>query len=353
MPNLLSADIGGTKTLVELSRYSQNTCTSLRKKKYISADYANFEAIIKSFLQANESIDLACIAIAGPIVNTPTKQTASVTNLPWNMCSESLSKAFSIPAVHFINDFQAMGYAIEHLSNDDLDVLQAGYPQTQGVRAVIGAGTGLGEAILVSSSDSRPTLSTSASAHSASSYQVIATEGGHVDFAANSEIELALYQYLNKSYDHVSYERILSGAGLAQVFSFLWECNEKEKNDLYQTIINHEDPASAISEAGTNETHAIAEQALSLFMTIYGAKAGNLALNCIPQGGLYVSGGIASKNLSFLKRSQFLSAFNAKGRMAPLLETIPVYVITNPDTGLIGATQHAITQINLTNTNLN
>jgi len=327
MITLLSADIGGTKTIIERSQYSEGKLRTINKVKLNSASYSCFANMLAGFIESDEKIDAACFAIAGPIRHEENIQTANVTNLPWEMSNTSLQETFGIPKVRFINDFQAMGYAIEHLSSNDLEVLQQGHSKSHGVRAVIGAGTGLGEAILV---------------FNGNRYEVLATEGGHQDFAPNSALEIELYQYLHKEFEHVSFERVLSGTGLVNLFNFLIQHGVSSNQELDQQILNSVDPAAEISRAANSKSYIMAEQALSLFMKIYGAKAGNLALACLPTGGIYITGGIAGKNLSSLKSSEFIQSFNAKGRMQQLLEDIPVNVVTNQEAGLIGATQQAL-----------
>jgi len=330
MITLLSADIGGTKTIIERSQYSEGKLRSVNKVKLNSASYSCFANMLAGFVKSDEKFDTACFAIAGPVQHEENVQTAKVTNLPWEMSNTHLEETFGITKVNFINDFQAMGYAIEHLSPNDLEMLQQGHSKAHGVRAVIGAGTGLGEAILVFNGDK---------------YEVLATEGGHQDFAPNSALEIKLYQYLHKRFEHVSFERILSGTGLTDIFNFLIQHEASSNQEINQKILNSTDPAAEISQAANSKSYIIAEQALSLFMKIYGAKAGNLALACLPTGGIYITGGIAGKNLSNLKNGEFIQSFNAKGRMQKLLEDIPVYVVKNQEAGLIGATQQALNMI--------
>ena len=332
MTTILSADIGGTKTIIELSQYAEGSLHSIRKQTSDSAIYNCFSNALAGFLNPSDSIDIACFGIAGPIHEKKNKQTANVTNLPWVLDSQDLEETFKIPKIYFINDFQAMGYAIEHLSVDDVEVLQQGQIKDKTVRAVIGAGTGLGEAIL---------------AYNGKKYDVLATEGGHLDFAATNSIEFSLFEYINKAFSHVSYERILSGTGLITIFKFLCQTHLVENEDKVKEILASTDPAAAISIAANEKTDPLAEQALSLFMKIYGAKAGNLALNCLPKSGLYICGGIAAKNRSFLKNSHFMTSFNAKGRMQELMEQIPVKLVTNQEAGLLGATQYALSMSRL------
>ena len=307
---------------------------SIRKQKYDSASFHCFSNMLAGFLEPDEQIDIACFAIAGPVQTGGHQdsglQTANVTNLPWEMNNLNIQEVFNIPQVKFINDFQAMGYAIEHLAEDDIEVLQQGRSKTNGVRAIIGAGTGLGEAILV---------------FNGSHYDVLASEGGHQDFAPTDEIEISLFNHIRKMHEHVSYERILSGTGLLNIYSFLTQ-SDKTSSVTIQNILNSKDPAAEISHAANSKTDIMSEKALSLFMKIYGAKAGNLALSCLPTGGIYISGGIAGKNLSYLKESEFIQSFHAKGRMQNILAHIPINIVTNQEAGLIGATQYALSTIN-------
>ena len=330
MITLISADIGGTKTIIERSQYADGKLRSITKQKYDSASFHCFSNMLAGFLEPDEKIDVACFAIAGPIESDTNHQLndqkAKVTNLPWEMANLNIQETFNIPQVYFINDFQAMGYAIDHLEANDIEVLQQGKPKTNGVRAVIGAGTGLGEAILVFNGEH---------------YEVIASEGGHQDFAPTDDMEMALYNEIHKMHEHVSYERILSGAGLVTLYKFL----TKDTQPSTEEILNTADPAAAISHAANAKSDIMAEKALTLFMKIYGAKAGNLALACLPTAGIYITGGIAGKNLSFLKESEFIDSFNSKGRMQSLLKNIPVNIVTNQEAGLIGATQYALSSI--------
>jgi len=330
MISILSADIGGTKTIIEHSQYSNDKLQSTKKEKLKNTSYSCFSNMLAGFIEPDEKIDAACFAIAGPVQNKANCQIANVTNLPWTINNISLQESFGIPKIHLINDFQAISYAIEQLSPDDIEVLQQGLPKPNGVRAVIDAGTGLGEAIIV---------------FNGKQYEVLATEGGHQDFAPNSTIEIELYQYIHKEHEHVSYERILSGAGLVSIFNFLIAREKSSDQETNQQIFNSADPATAISQAADTKSYIIAEQALSIFMKIYGAKAGNLALACLPTAGIYITGGIARKNLSSLKSSEFIQSFNAKGRMQKILENIPVSVVINQEAGLMGATQRALNMV--------
>jgi len=329
MSILLSADIGGTKTILQLSKYEADVLTCIKQKTYQSADWQSFEALLDSFTEDSPSIDSACLAIAGPISLSETDTFVDVTNLPWKLSRNALKDKYQIAHISLINDFQAIAHSVEQLSENDLITFQEGKPSPTGTRAFIGAGTGLGQAI---------------SFFNGLDYDVISTEGGHCDFAANNDFEVVLYQFLNQKYTHVSYERLLSGEGLYNIYQFFLQiCSSNaaiiEENKI---IESHADKAKAISQQATAAPDGLAARSLALFFRIYGAQAGNLALTCLPAGGIYIAGGIAGKNINHMKTSDFLSCFNAKGRMQKLMEDIPVKVITTEISGLLGATNVAL-----------
>lgn len=237
-----------------------------------------------------------------------------MTNLPWTLDSRTLGESLGIARVTLINDFAAVGHGVVALCEDDLLTLQDGEPQAQSPRAVLGAGTGLGQALLV---------------RCGNHYDVLPTEGGHTDFAPQSDMQQALLRALQLDYGHVSYERLLSGAGLAYIYRHL----RQRGGDMPDAGGD----AAAISAAALAGTDPLAVQALDEFITIYGAQAGNLALTCLPFGGLYVAGGIAPKILARLRDGGFLAAFNSKGRMQPVTRRVPVHVVVHPNPGLLGA----------------
>jgi len=326
MDTILSADVGGTKTQLQLSHLSDGIITALRTEIFSSQEYPSFTQLLQAFLTDEVTIDSACFAVAGPVKHCENYSEANVTNLPWIINSAKLESQLKITSVSLINDFEAIGYAIEHLPAADFVTLQQGQKSQNAVKAVIGAGTGLGQAIMV---------------YNGQRYDVLCTEGGHVDFAPNSEIETALLQQLKTQYSHVSYERVLSGQGLINIFEFLLAKNRVRNEAEHQKILHVQDIAAEISIAAEEKSNSMACQAMSLFMKIYGAQAGNLALTCLANGGVYVAGGIAAKNLSAFDDDGFITAFNEKGRMQTLTQNMPVKIIKNQACGLIGATQFA------------
>lgn len=319
----LVGDIGGTNSRLWLLEAVNDGWRMCREHIVDSRGYASVEAVLREFLDG-ESARLAsvCLAIAGPVRERGGAQTVEVTNLPWRIDNRALAAAFAIPRVRLINDFQAIGYGIGRLAPADLVVLQAGANDVTGPRAVIGAGTGLGQALLVSVEGRE---------------QVIATEGGHVDFAPADALQSELWRQLRERHAHISYELLLSGDGLVRLYEFLRGCGAAAESAAVVRAMQGEDPAAVISRHALTRSDALCEQALELFVRIYGAQAGNLALAGGASGGVYVAGGIAPKILERLTDGSFMAAFLAKGRMRELLESIPVRVVVNPAVGLIGA----------------
>lgn len=317
---VLAGDVGGTKVLLQVAEIEGEALRVVAETRVESAAYDGLASIIVACLdaaRAESAIDAACFGIAGPVVADGARQSAKVTNLPWVIERDAIARLLGTSRVRLINDFQAQGYGIEGLTGADVVTLQAGREQPHAPRAVLGAGTGLGQGILVWQGDH---------------YAAIATEGGHVDFAPTDTLQQELWTYLAARFGRVSYERILSGPGIVNLYSFL---ADRAGHSIAMT--NENDPAAAITQAALAGTDSIAAQALQLFVRIYGAQAGNVALNVLAHGGVYIGGGIGPKILPALTHGEFMRAFRDKGRMAPLLEAMPVRVITNPRVGLIGA----------------
>ncbi len=319
----LAGDIGGTNSRLWLLETDGNDWRTLHERVFESGAYASFEAVLREFLDGVSARPAAaCVAIAGPVRERSGAQTVEVTNLPWRLDSRALAATFKIPRVRLINDFQATGYGIARLAPQDLVVLQAGAPDAVGPRAVIGAGTGLGQALLVAV-DGRE--------------RVIATEGGHVDFAPTDSLQDELLRQLRERHARVSYEHLLSGAGLLRLYEFLRARGTAPESAAVAQAMRSDEAAAVISRHGLAGSDALCGQTLELFVQIYGAQAGSLALTAGATGGIYVAGGIAPRILPRLTDGRFMSAFCAKGRMRPLLESIPVRVVINPAVGLIGA----------------
>jgi glucokinase len=324
--NVLAGDIGGTKTLLQLAEVDGSGCRVLYETRFESGAWSSFLPMLEEFLRTaplSSPIETICFAVAGPVDGAR----ATVTNLPWeNLNATSLTDRLGVPRVLLINDFQAVGYGLMGLAAADVAVLQEGRERLRAPRALLGAGTGLGQGILVWQSDR---------------YEPLATEGGHVDFAPVDEEQLELLRFLMTRHDHVSYERLLSGSGLVTLYQFL-RGPQAPETALEAALADPQcDPAAVISNAALAANDPVAVRTLRLFARIYGQQAGNLALTCLAGGGVYLAGGIAPRILPFLQDGAFLHSFQAKGRMGRLLTEMPVRVVLNPQVGLLGAAMAA------------
>lgn len=318
--SVLAVDVGGTHTRAAIAESDGRHCTIIREQRYPSADWPDLLPLLQDFLAADAAHPArACIAVAGPISDNGAS--ARVTNLPWHLDRERLRVALGCERLALINDFAAVGHGIAGLGAEHLIGLQTGEPQPRAPRAVLGAGTGLGQALLVWRD---------------AGHEVLATEGGHVDFAPQNDTQHALWRALQHDFGHVSYERLVSGPGLVYIYRFL-QARHSEATAQIMQLPPERDPAAAIADAALAGSDPLAVRALDEFVRIYGAQAGNLALNCLPFGGLYLAGGIAPKILPRLRDGGFIAAFNAKGRMEPVTRKVPVQVIAHPNPGLFGA----------------
>lgn len=303
----LVGDIGGTKT--ELALVSSGILFD-RIEKFPSQKYESLEAIISKFL-GSEQVDMACFGVAGPIKNG----ICHTTNLPWIIESTKISKQFNLSNVFLLNDLTANAYGVNTLTKESFYTLNKGEEFKEGNQVIISPGTGLGEALMIY--DGRKHLP-------------ISSEGGHTDFAPRNEREIELYRYLRDKFSHVSYERILSGAGLIDLYSFLTDGIKKRAEEI-------------TNEALSSETSK-GRLALKWFCEILGAEAGNLALKGYALGGVFVGGGIPPKILEVLKLNDFMTGFLDKGRFNTLLKTIPVHIILDPNTALRGAAYYCESQ---------
>jgi glucokinase len=317
MNNFIAGDIGGTKTLL---RISAEDGVPLLQKSYSSADFSGLTEILDEFLReaGAPKVVAACLALAGPVSGRRVK----LTNLPWEVDADALAARFSIPHISLINDFEAVGHGIAALEPDDLLTLQVGEPQAQGIRVVVGAGTGLGVAWL---------------SWMKGGYAVHPSEGGHMDFAPADATQYALLKYLQQRHGHVSYERIVSGPGLVAIFEFLRDSELGLPSVQLIAAMGESDAAAAITRFAQQGNEPIAQMTLDLFVRVYGAFVGNLALLALPRGGIYVAGGIAAKIATSMRSGDFMRAFHDKGRYTGLLETLPLHIVTNPQVGLLGA----------------
>jgi glucokinase len=317
---ILAGDIGGTNTRLAFFEGTPDRLKPVAMAVFLSRDYRGPEEIARAFLaQHNLAVAAACFGIAGAVRNGR----AETPNLPWAADARQIAQGLGLAEVQLINDLEANAHGIVLLDESDFVILNAGSPAANGNRALISAGTGLGEAGLV------------ADGHGG--YRPFPSEGGHADFAARNELELDLLRYLMGRFDHVSYERILSGPGLYNIYQFLRDTGRGEEPAWLGEQIAHGDPSAAISKSALEGTSAICTQALDIFVSIYGAEAGNLALKMLATGGTFVGGGIAPRIIRKLSSTAFMKSFSTKGRAGSLLKDIPVRVITNDKTALLGA----------------
>ena len=338
MTYLLAGDLGGTKTLLRLVR-AESPDRSEFEYSYKSQEYSSLVSIGQEFLAAARTklgskieVQAACLAIAGAVID----RASYLPNLDWHISAEELQHQLKIPQVELINDFAAVGYGISLLPQQDLHTIQAGQIRQNAPKAVIGAGTGLGECLLI---------------HNGTDYQVIPTEGGHTDFAVRSLQEFEFLQYLcrQQQVDRISNDRVISGRGIVAIYQYLRDRSNLPENLDIATVVKLwesqseklADPAALISTMAISKTDPLAQATMQMFVCAYGVEAGNLALKSLPYGGLYIAGGIAAKNLPLLTDGTFTAAFNDKGRVSDLLGKIPIYVILNPQVGLIGAVGQA------------
>jgi glucokinase len=318
---VLGADVGGTKILLRLQAVADGRAGAvLGEARFESAAYASATPLIQSFLHGQPLPAAACLAVAAPVES----RRVQLTNAALTVDADEIAEVCGIPQVTLINDFAAVAYGLESLQETDLVTLNPGAPVARAPRAVLGAGTGLGEAILFWQGDH---------------YEVLPSEGGHVDFAPTDEEQIGLARFFMARHGHVSYERILSGSGLVGLFEYVTQ-GERVEPGLSAAVAR--EGAAAITRAALEEGHALATRALDLFVRIYGAQAGNLALTACAHGGLFVAGGIAARLPQRFARGDFLEAFLAKGRYRGWLERIPVRLVKRADVGVMGAVAVAI-----------
>lgn len=320
MTRVLAADVGGTKTLLAVLELEDDGFGVVRQERYESARHAGLLPILQAFGAQPDEVSSACFAIAGPVADG----VSETPNLPWVIRASEIAHALGLPQVELINDFAAVGWGIPHLGSADLATLQPGKQAAHGAIAYLGAGTGLGEGFMFWD-------------EAAGGYRVFSSEGGHGDFAARDAVEQSIFAYLARRHGRVSYERVLSGMGLINIYKALVEELGRAEAPGVRAEMASEDPAAVISRHGLEGSDRTCAEALDHFVAIYGAEAGNLALRVLAVGGLYVTGGIAPHIMARLRGGGFMRAFGDKGRFAGLCAQIPVHVVLNTQVGLLGA----------------
>lgn len=323
---VLAGDIGGTNTRLARLQVAGRKVEILAQATYPSRDYAGLDEIVAAFARSHSlNVDHACFGIAGPVANG----IAETTNLPWRVDAHRLANTFKLKTATLLNDLEANAWGIAALNDADFCSLHSGASQAGGHAAVIAAGTGLGEAGLF---------------WDGHRHHPFASEGGHASFSPVNVLEAALLSFLRASFGHVSWERVLSGPGLVNIHAFLLAHRRAATPPWLDDEMRAGDPAAAIAQAALLERDDTCMEALALFVRLYGAEAGNLALKLMATGGVYLGGGIAPRILPALTSGTFMAAFLDKGRMRGLLETIPVRVILNDQAALLGAALRAAEQ---------
>jgi glucokinase len=319
---ILAGDVGGTKVHLALYDFVNGKLQYSRDERFPAKEYSGLEEIVKEFLGAHK-VTAACFGVPGPVRDGRLR----LTNLPWTLDSRELSVSLAITHVFLINDLEANGYGVAELSADQIYTLSEGDASQIGNRALIAAGTGLGEGLLI---------------WNGRSHTPYPSEGGHADYAPRNEDEIDLLRFLKQKYNgRISQERVVSGTGLTNIYEFLRELRGMEEPNWLAERIAAEDPNAVITELALAAKSEICEKALDIFVSAYGAEAGNLALTLLSVGGVYVGGGIAPRILEKLKDGVFMKAFTGKGRLSQLLVNMPVRIILESRAALLGAAAYA------------
>lgn len=323
---ILAGDVGGTSTRLAFFDTDGGALLVLAEGRYPSRQHASLYDIVQRFVaQHGITAQRACFGIAGPVlagrVITP--------NLPWSIESAKLARLLGLPAVQLINDLAANTYGIGALKDHDLSILNVGKPDPTGTIAVVSAGTGLGESLAY---------------WDGTTHRPLPSEAGHADFAPRNEQEAELLLYLRAEHGRVSYERVVSGPGLVSIYRFLRDTGSLAEDPDLTAAMNAGDPGAVITTAALAQSCPLCSKALDIFVTVYGAESGNAALRFLATGGVYLGGGIAPRIIEKLRGPGFMGAFTAKGRLSSLVESIPVKVILNDRTALLGAGRAALVQ---------
>lgn len=318
-PVILAGDIGGTNARLGLFEPDGVRLRKITNTKFPSRQHASLEEIVERFLaDVGRPVQRACFAVAGPV----REGRVAATNLAWIVDTRSLARVIGLDTVRLINDLEAIAHGLGELGDADVTVLHPGRPGGNGNRAIIAAGTGLGEAGVYW--DGRH-------------HHPFASEGGHTDFAPRNGTEMELLSYLLRKHDRVSSERVLSGSGLHEIYRFLRDSGRGQEPEWLTRDLTKEPPPVVITRAAREGLSDLCRDAVTLFVSIYGAEAGNLALKLMANGGVWIGGGIAPNILPHVKTSIFMDAFLAKGRMRALLESMSVRLVQNEEVGLLGA----------------
>ncbi len=320
---VLAGDIGGTKTNLGLYAVGpQHALSPLRERSYSSHQYGGLDAVVREFLAGrSERPAAAAFGIAGPVF----EGVVVTTNLPWKVEANQLAGVIGCDRVRLMNDLETTAYGALFLPPGDIHTLHHGTPR-RGHCAVIAAGTGLGQALLF---------------WDGKRHRPAASEGGHADFAPRGDLQAAFFDFLRQQYPRVSYEHVLSGPGLYNIFRFFDEGLQRPVDPGVRDRLKTQDPSAVVGEAGVSGTCATCEEAVNMFVSVYGAQAGNLALTLMAVGGVFIGGGIVTKMLPKMTAGGFMEGFTAKEPFTDLMREIPVRIILNPKASRLGAAQVA------------
>ena len=316
--HVLAGDVGGTKTNLAIFEMKKGQLFLKREKSYKTNDHNSLFEIIKNFQDEEMPIiDSMCLGVAGPV----TKGKVHGTNFPWDIDTEELIKEFRLESVFLINDMQANAYGLAMLQEEDFDRLKYG-SKIAGNAVIISPGTGLGEAGLYWDGEA---------------YHPFATEGGHCDFSPRNDFDLEIWQYFQQKYGHVSWERILSGQGIRDMYQLIRNVSGEMETDAFKTKMKMEDPAAVITKTALEGSDAVCRETLDLFVRFLAIETAQLALKFKATGGIYIGGGILPKIIKGMNREVFNNNFMQSGRMNSLLQMVPISVILNENTALLGA----------------
>jgi glucokinase len=327
---ILAGDVGGTKVHLALYNFEAGRLKPIRDFKFPAHEFASLDDIVNKFL-LNDSVDkaaitAACFGCPGPVRDGRLK----LTNLPWTLDTRDLSKSLGIQHIFLINDLEANGYGIPELAPESIFTLHPGDPDSVGHRGLVSAGTGLGEALLI---------------WDGKAHRPIPSEGGHCDFAARTDREVALLQHLRRTLNgRVSFERVVSGLGIKNIYGSLRDVEKLDEPNWLRARLSAEDPNAVIGQCAEDGSSSICFETMRLFAAAFGAEAGNVALKVLAMGGIYLGGGISPKIIKTLQNGAFIQAFLDKGRLSPLLQSIPVRVILDDTCALLGAAAYAEAQ---------
>lgn len=322
---ILAGEIGATRTRLAAFEKEGSRLQLVVEKTYLSQEHNNLSEIIAGFIKGEGvGVHQACFGVAGPVRHGRSK----ISNLPWVIDARDLAKQLLLDSVGMLNDLEAYAYGIDGLDSKDLVTLNEGSEDAEGNRAVISARTGLGVAGLY---------------WDGFRHHPFGCEGGHSDFAPRSALEMELLAYLQKKYGRISCERLLSGPGIKNIYDFLRDSKKAEEPQwLKDQMGAAADPPALISQLAAEGKAAICDQTMTIFVSIYGAETGNVALNFMSTGGIFIGGSVAAKNVPRMKDPVFMQSFLDKGRMESLLKDMPVTIVLNDDSGIIGAARYTL-----------